>query len=141
MRYAANLFIHPISSSIAISADHTIRRSVIVLTIHPTPATSVNYSANSLTSVSHTPEMIRKGEGRTFSCHPNNTLPLTSPQPGRAIPLYKYFIRVSCVSGGSDLTTLGMSVDLVLLRIVTRVCSVRFCNHVQIFMVYHEAYD
>lgn len=34
----------------------------------------------------------------TFSCHPNSTLPLTSPHPGMAIPLYRYFIRVSCAS-------------------------------------------
>lgn len=63
MRCGANILIQPISSSTATSTDHTIRRSVIVLTIHPTPATSVNYPANSLASVSRTPEMIRKGDG------------------------------------------------------------------------------
>lgn len=66
------------------------------------------------------------GIWHTFSCQPSKTLPLTSPQPGKLIPLYKYFIRVSCASGGSDLTTFGMSVAFVLLRTVTTVCSVRF---------------
>src|SRR5712672_1670222 len=67
----------------------------------------------------------------TFSCQPRRTLPLTSPHPGIPMPLYKYFIRVSCASGGSDLTTFGMSVDFVLFRTVTTACSVRFWGSVR----------
>ena len=64
---------------------------------------------------------------RTFSCQPSSTLPLTSPQPGMAIPLYKYFISVSCASGDSDLSTLITSADFVLFKMETRVCRFRFC--------------
>ena len=63
---------------------------------------------------------------RTFSCQPNRTLPLTSPHPGRAMPLYKYFMRVSCASVESAFTIPGISVAFVLLSIDTRVCRLRF---------------
>lgn len=62
----------------------------------------------------------------TFSCQPKSTLPLTSPHPGSPIPLYKYFMRVSWESWESDLTAPGISVALVLLRIVTSVWRLRF---------------
>lgn len=61
----------------------------------------------------------------TFSCHPSSTLPLMSPQPGRAMPLYRYFISVSCSSCESVFTTPGISTAFVVLRIVRRVWSVR----------------
>jgi hypothetical protein len=60
----------------------------------------------------------------TFSCQPSKTLPLMSPHPGMAIPLYRYFISVSCASWLSDLITDGISVALVVLSIVRSVCSV-----------------
>ena len=65
---------------------------------------------------------------RTFSCQPNRTLPLTSPHPGRAMPLYKYFMRVSCASADSAFTIAGMSVAFVLFKIVTSVCRFKFYN-------------
>jgi hypothetical protein len=35
------------------------------------------------------------GNPLTFSCHPSSTLPLISPHPGMAMPLYRYFMSVS----------------------------------------------
>lgn len=62
----------------------------------------------------------------TFSCHPKSTLPLTSPHPGNPMPLYRYFISVSCASSDKDRMTPEISVALVLLRIVTSVCRFKF---------------
>jgi hypothetical protein len=60
----------------------------------------------------------------TFSCQVNNTLAFVSPDPDPiiAIPLYRYFISVSCESCDRDLTTAGISVPFVELRIVISVC-------------------
>lgn len=60
----------------------------------------------------------------TFSCHPSSTLPLISPHPGIAIPLYRYFISVSCESCERDLITPVISVAFVVLRMVSSVCRV-----------------
>jgi hypothetical protein len=94
-------------------------------TLYPPPPSAVQRSLNQKEQGAVVPRE------RTFSCQPNRTLPLTSPQPGIPIPLYKYFISVSCVSCDNDLTTAVMSADLVLLRMVTNVCSVTFCRVVR----------
>lgn len=76
---------------------HTVLLSVMTLTMHPVPAISVSWNHPWGSSAKISRGRRRNGGNalRTFSCQPNNTLPLTSPQPGIAIPLYKYFMSVS----------------------------------------------
>lgn len=119
------MFIPEIKSfAIKVENNYTARLSVITRTMQPVPATSVSYT-NEISDMNEHPSVTFE---LTFSCQPNNTLPLTSPHPGMAIPLYRYFIRVSCASWSNDFTMLGISVALVLPRMVRRVCKFRFCS-------------
>lgn len=87
----------------------------MVRTIHPVPATSVNCDN------CQQQDLLKTHNIHTFSCHPNKTLPLISPHPGIAIPLYRYFMSVSWLSCDNDLITAGISVDFVVLSIVRSV--------------------
>lgn len=70
------------ASSFKYNWSHTLLRSVMVRTIHPTPATSVSCARKSVLI-----KILSRRSRRTFSCQPSKTLPLTSPHPGIAIPL------------------------------------------------------